>query len=182
MLAGIWIGTLALLVGSGLLGRGGEAPARPVPTRVEAAASARPEPPRAQAPAWVTGPPERLTMTIPGARNVSVSTRTVEVAGTLDGGAGRVVVSLESRRSHLLEARTVSVLDGRFRTSFVLPNPRPGGRMWVSAVLLGPMGLPLEAIRRPIVSGPLAQRILGEDGLVGGIVFGGPTVGRTRPE
>jgi hypothetical protein len=138
----------------------------------EAAASPRPDPPRDQAPAWVSGPQDRLTMTLPSARNVAVATRTVEVAGTLVGGAGRVVVTLESRRSHLLESRTFVVLDGRFHVSFDLPNPRPGGRMWVSVVLLGPAGLPLEAIRRPFLSGALVPRTLGEDGLVGGIVFG----------
>lgn len=162
-----WAGALALIVGTGLVGRGGEAP-----VRAEAAASARPDQPRAQAPAWVAGPPERLTMTMPSARNVAIATRTVEVAGTLDGGAGHVVVTLESRRSHLLESRTVPVVDGRFHASFVLPNPRPGGRMWVSVVLLGPTGLPLEAIRRPFVSAALMPRTLGEDGLVGRIVLG----------
>lgn len=174
MLVGAWVGALALIIGTGLVGRGGEAPVRAdaAPAEAEVAASPRPDPPRDQAPAWVSSPRDRLTMTLPSARNVTVATRSVEVAGTLDGGAGRVVVTLESRRSHLLESRTVSVVDGRFHASFVLPNPRPGGRMWVSVVLLGPAGLPLEAIRRPFMSGALVPRALGEDGLVGGIVFG----------
>jgi hypothetical protein len=120
-------------------------------------------------------------MTVPAARNLTVTSSAVDVAGTLAGAAGRIVVSLESRGSQLLDSRNLLVTDGRFHASFDLPNPRPGGRMFVSVVLLAVDGTPIEAIRRPIVSGPLAQRTLGEDGLVGGIVFGGTTRGRGGP-
>jgi hypothetical protein len=41
--------------------------------------------------------------------------------------------------------------------------------MWVTAVLVADNGLPIEAIRRPIVSGPLDPPTLGDDGLIGGI-------------
>jgi hypothetical protein len=168
VVVGAWIALLGLVVGAGVLGRGGEEP-----MRATGDASARPD--QAQAHVLPASRPrrsERLAMTVPAARNVSVTTKAVDVAGTLDGGAGRVVVTLESRGSQLLDSRVLSVVDGRFHASFDLPNPRPGGRMFVSAVLLAPDGVPLEAIRRPIVSGPLSPRTLGEDGLVGGIVFG----------
>jgi hypothetical protein len=110
----------------------------------------------------------RMSLTAPPARNVAIRTRTVDVAGMVVGG-GRIVVTLESRGAHLLESRSVIAgADGRFRASFPLPQPRPGGLMWVSAVLVADDGLPIEAIRRSIISGPLDEPTLGDDGLIGG--------------
>jgi hypothetical protein len=188
VVVGAWIALLGVVVGAGVLGRGGEprAPDGAGPsarTAVDASAPAGSLVARAFASA-VAPPimPERLTMTIPAARNVTVTSAAVDIAGTLDGEPGRVVVTLESRGSQLLDSRTVLVRDGRFHAAFDLPNPRPGGRMFVSVVLLAADGTPLEAIRRPIVSGPLTPRSLGADGLVGGIVFGTPMSERTRQD
>ena len=41
--------------------------------------------------------------------------------------------------------------------------------MFVSVVLIGMNGLPIEAIRRSFESGPLNTPPMGEDGLVGGV-------------
>jgi hypothetical protein len=173
-----WVVGLLTVAGIGLFGQ------RPAPPDAIAAVPSGARPHDAQrvmlAPALVPLTSDRLTMTRPYARNAPVHTQTVEVAGAVGGGVGdaraggrdvdRVVVTLESRRSHLLESRTLSVAaDGRFTTSFPLPNPRPGGRMRVTIVLIADNGLPIEAIRRPFVSGPLTQTNFGQDGLISGM-------------
>jgi len=118
------------------------------------------------APALVPLTDDRLTMVRPEQRNLTVHTPMVEVAGTVAGG-GRVVLTLESRGSHLLESRSLIVsAGGRYHASFALPNPRPGGRMWLRAVLMADNGLPIEAIRRPFISGPLVGPMGRGDGLL----------------
>ena len=57
--------------------------------------------------------------------------------------------------------RLVGLRTGRFQVTFDLPNPRPNGNMVVAVSILGPDGQPTG--ERPA---------LGEDGLMGGIVFG----------
>jgi hypothetical protein len=175
-----WVIAVLSIVGVAVIGQGSDAsPAHADPLSVavaDAPSAATPHAPRPLlAPALVPLTEDRLTVTRPPTRNVAIRTRAVDIAGVVSGG-GRVVVTLESRGSHLLESMTVDAgPDGRFRVSFALPNPRPGGRMWVSAVLVADNGLPIEAIRRPIVSGPLQAATLGDDGLIGGI--GHPTGG-----
>jgi hypothetical protein len=122
----------------------------------------------AVAPAAVAPVEERLALTAPSMRGLLIGTRAIDIAGTVKGN-GPVIVTLESRNQHILDSRTIDVEDGPFVVSFDLPNPRPGGRMFVSVVLIGMNGLPIEAIRRSFESGPLKTPPMGEDGLVGGV-------------
>ena len=73
--------------------------------------------------------------------------------------------------------------DRQFEVAFPLSNPRPGGRMVVQVVALSPVGIPIEVARIPIEVGAIAPATprevgrdgdggLGEDGIIGGIVFG----------
>jgi len=163
-----WVGVLAVTVGLAVLGRPSDAaPAVAVGATPVVGVSAGP-PEAVLAPAAVAPVEERLDLTAPSMRGLLIGTRAIDIAGTVRG-TGPVIVTLESRNQHILESRTIQVEDGPFVVSFDLPNPRPGGRMFVSAVLIGMDGLPVEAIRRSFESGPLREPPMGEDGLVGGI-------------
>jgi hypothetical protein len=163
-----WVGVLVVTVGLAVLGRPSEAvPAVAVGASPAAGASAG-MPAAVVAPLAVSPVVERLAVTAPSMRGLLIGTRAIDIAGTVRG-SGPVIVTLESRNQHILESRTIEVQDGPFVVSFDLPNPRPGGRMFVSAVLIGLNGVPVEAIRRSFESGPLKTPPMGEDGLVGGI-------------
>ena len=75
---------------------------------------------------------------------------------------------------------------GRFQVTFDLPNPRPNGNMVVAVAIIGPDCLPIDGIRRRVRMGRILvgtsavaterpagrARTLGDDGLMGAIVFG----------
>ena len=94
-------------------------------------------------------------------------------------------VTLESSGGKLIASETLESVGGAtpFRVDFPLSNPRPGGRMVVQVVAFTTHGIPLEVVRIPVEIGALlpgtprhvgrtGEGTRGEDGIIGGIVFG----------
>ena len=112
-----------------------------------------------------------------------MTTPELVVRGFLRGGSGPVQVVVESSGGKAIAIRTVGPTTvGRpandpappFLTRFPISNPRPGGEMTIQVIAYDPDGLPVDVVRRRFVIGAIAVREIGEDGLMGGIVFGGP--------
>jgi hypothetical protein len=169
-----------VVVGVGLAGQGPsvvtpspQPSALAVVPSVRVDASTRPRP----ADASTAGAPAanavdgRLSMTLPHASVPAIRTRTIDIAGAVEGN-GQLRVGIEAPDGHLIVVRTIPIEDGPFCVTFDLPDPRPGGPLVASVALIGMDGIPIEGVRRSFLSGPLVVPSLGEDGLVGGLVFG----------
>lgn len=114
------------------------------------------------------------------------------------GASASVLVSLEGRRNRVIDSiltfayptpgAAESQPTGRFRVAFDLPNPRPNGEMLVNVAVLDVNGQPVDVVWRRVRIGGVVDegaslgdrsgraagtRTLGEDGLMGGIVFAG---------
>jgi hypothetical protein len=96
-----------------------------------------------------------------------------------------VRVTVESTGATLVasEMLPASGAGGAFQLELPLADPRPDGPMVVQVVALAANGMPLEVVRIPVEIGAItegAPRIvgrtgegpIGEDGIIGGIVFG----------
>jgi hypothetical protein len=160
---------------------GTQAPSRPSP--------APPAPSVAQVAATpavaVSDPRPVLDIAAPSVVGAVITTPRLHVRGSRVGPSGPVRVTLESSGAKLIESETIpaSGAGGAFEVAFPLSNPRPGGSMVVQVVAFDPHGIPLEVVRIPIEIGAIAEGAprtvgrtgagpLGEDGIVGGIVFG----------
>ena len=121
--------------------------------------------------------PEILVVTSPRGPGVEITTRRLTIEGHLRATTAVVSVSLEARGNRVIDT-FVTQPTATFEVGFDLPNPRPNGRMVVSVMVLGPTGGMIDAIRWPVVIGAIAETApprpsLGEDGLMGGLVFTG---------
>ncbi len=120
--------------------------------------------------------PEILVVTSPRGPGVEITTRRLTIEGHLHATTAVVSVSLEARGNRVIDT-FVTQPTATFQVGFDLPKPRPNGRMVISVVVLGPTGGLTDAIRWPVVIGAIAETApprptLGEDGLMGGLVFG----------
>jgi hypothetical protein len=68
-----------------------------------------------------------------------------------------------------------------FLVTLPLVGPRDGGTMTLQVVAYDGHGLPLDVVRRQIVIGPVIRRVVGADGLLGGIAIGTPMSERDGP-
>jgi hypothetical protein len=119
-----------------------------------------------------------------------VTTRDVVVSGYLTSGMGPVRVGLASRNGKALAFRTVEpTVIGRvkgdsnptFLVTLPLAGPRDGGTMTIQVVAYDEHGLPLDVVRRQVIVGPVIRRVVGADGLLGGIAIGTPISERNGP-
>lgn len=131
-------------------------------------------------------PDQALVLTSPAMSGVEITTRQLIVSGYVVGKPVEIRISLQGRRERELESVTVSPTRspvttrpqraGQFHVTFDLPNPRPNGTMVVEVALVTPEGRVIELTRRRIGVGAIAEavrerRVVGEDGLMGGIPF-----------
>jgi hypothetical protein len=106
----------------------------------------------------------------PAPVRVGITTRRLEVAGSLLVRAARVEIALAVRGRRVLDHVSIDVADPHggirpvrnptFNASFELPVPRPSGTMWVVVAAYDEQGMPLGAIRRPFTVGPLLEPVI----------------------
>ena len=182
------------LVTAGALG-GSDDPDTSARTQVEAGATTRP----AESTRSAVGiePFQALVVTVPARSGDEITTRRLTITGYVVGVPMPIRVSLEARGNREIDSAITTPTRssdlarpqraGRFQVTFDLPNPRPNGNMVVAVAIIGPDGRPIDGVRRRIRIGrildgtspattgrPAARtRTLGEDGLMGGLVFDG---------
>jgi len=151
------------------------------PTRSDVApATMRPVPATAVA---LAGPVFHVDA--PSGPGAVITTPGLVVRGTRAVEAGPLRVTLESSGGKLVASQTLADATGSgpFRVDFPLSNPRPGGTMVVQVVAFTSHGIPVEVVRIPIEIGAVLpgtpgnvgrtrEGTRGEDGIIGGIVFG----------
>lgn len=113
------------------------------------------------------GAPDVISLRSPAFGPVVVTTRRIYVEGAVNAPASTVEIALEARGNRVLEMDQVDLpamwgdlrpdSAGSFATTFVLPNPRPNGTMWITVTAFGSDGLPLAGIRRAFQVGPLLE-------------------------
>lgn len=129
-------------------------------------------------------PPEPvIVLRDPPANDAVVTTQDLVVSGYLTTGMGPVRVGLASRNGKALAFRTVEpTVIGRvngdssptFLVALPLLGPRDGSPMTVQVIAYDRHGIPLDVVRRQVVIGPVGRRVVGADGLLGGIAIGTP--------
>jgi hypothetical protein len=126
-----------------------------------------------------------LHVDAPSGPGAVITTPGLRVRGSRTGPSGPVRITLESSGSKLIASETIPAngAGGAFAVDFPLSNPRPGGTMVVQVVAFTSHGIPLEVVRIPIEIGAILEGAprnvgrtgdgpIGEDGILGGIVFG----------
>jgi hypothetical protein len=182
-LIGTWVAGLAGVVAVAILGGGAVSPGPRVADVAPSSAS----------PSGVVDlPVARIVLEQPSMAGQTITTRDLLVRGHLTEGDGPVRISLWSDSDTQMEVLRLDVLRAPdsglraedaapFEARFPLPNPRPNGTMFVEVVAFDGGGIPLEVVRVPILVGSIAvgpptgrsgTGTHGEDGIVGGIVFG----------
>ena len=133
---------------------------------------------------------------MPARSGDEMTTRRLTITGYVVGVPMPVRVSLEARGNREIDSVVTTPTRspdlarpqraGRFQVTFDLPNPRPNGNMVVAVAVIGPDGLPIDGVRRRVRIGQIVEemraalerlaverRTLGEDGLMGRLVFDG---------
>jgi len=170
IVAAIWALAIASLVGVGVLA------SEPVdggpPRLADAAPSVPSAPPRPDSglPSTRMGAlllRDAIALESPAPERVEITTHRLEVAGTVLVRAARVEIALGVRGRRALDHVSIDVADPNggirpawtptFSASFELPVPRPSGTMWVVVAAYDERGMPLGAIRRPFIVGPLPE-------------------------
>jgi hypothetical protein len=145
-------------------------------------AVASPEPPATA----VTPAPQAervLVLREPREGRAIITTRDLVVSGYLTSGTGPIRVGLASRNGKALAFRSVEpTVIGRpagdsnpsFVVALPLSGPRDGSPITIQVVAYDRHGVPLDVVRREVILGPVARRVVGADGLLGGIAIGTP--------
>jgi hypothetical protein len=128
--------------------------------------------------------PDALIVVISPATGVpTITSGELIVQGSVDGDAHALTVIVDVRGREIV-ARTVQPAapdeDGsstrqrsRFLVRLQLPDPRPIGPMVLEVAAFDRAGARLAVVRRPFQLGRVDRPTLGDDGLLGGIVFSG---------
>jgi len=164
--------------------------------RLQIDPSATDRPAESTRPAVGIEPFQALVVTTPARSDDEITTRRLTITGYVVGVPLPVRVSLEARGNREIDSvvtmptRSPDLARpqraGRFQVTFDLPNPRPNGNMVVAVAIIGPDGQPIDGVRRRVRIGRIVDgtsavaterptgrtRPLGEDGLMGRIVFG----------
>ena len=181
MIAGAWIGALAVVVAAGLAGPDDTAepvasPAAVVPSPASATAQGRAVDPG-------SGDVAALEVTVPGIAGVPITRGEIVVRGLVSPDTGRIQVLLQTRGATPVVVALVHpapaaeaphrVESSTFHAVLGIPDPRPIGPAVLQVVSYDESGRARDSLLRSIVIGELATwPIGGEDGLMGGIVVG----------
>jgi hypothetical protein len=185
--AAAWLGALVIVAGVAVMGGQNGDATREVASRpsatdqgpAQAAASTG-----ATTAATTQAPPERvIVLRDPPVNDALITTHDLVVSGYLTSGMGPVRVGLASRNGKALAFRTVEpTVIGRvngdsspsFLVALPLVGPRDGSPMTIQVIAYDRHGIPLDVIRREVILGPVTRRVVGADGLLGGIAIGTP--------
>jgi hypothetical protein len=194
--AAAWLGALVIVAGVAVMGGQNGDATREVASRPSATdqgpAQAAVQAATAGATATTTqAPPERvIVLRDPPMDDALVTTHDLVVSGYLTSGMGPVRVGLASRNGKALAFRTVEpTVIGRvngdsspsFLVALPLVGPRDGSPMTIQVIAYDRHGIPLDVIRREVILGPVTRRVVGADGLLGGIAIGTPMSERGAP-
>jgi hypothetical protein len=130
-----------------------------------------------------TAPDALIVVFSPATGEPTITSGELIVQGSVHGDADALTVIVDVRGRQLV-ARTVQPAvpdeDGsstrqrsRFLVRLQLPDPRPIGPMVLEVAAFDRSGARLAVIRRPFQLGRVDRPTLGDDGLLGGIVFSG---------
>jgi hypothetical protein len=129
----------------------------------------------------VPAPDKPIVVTSPADGGATITAVELIVQGFLQVDASSLQVILETAGSRIDETtirpalasgeRPGSTRHAQFLVRFGLPDPRPMGPMVVRVVAFDRDGQRLAVVRRPFRLGPIDRPTLGDDGLLGGIVF-----------
>lgn len=182
----VWLLGLAGVAGFAVAGRLSEPEIPTVAVIAQTPASVIPELPTvgstSQADA-AAEPGQLIVLTSPAEGDPTITAVELFVQGYLQGDAASVRVTLVTDGDRIDEAsgRPALALGERpsptrhapFLVRFGLPDPRPTGSMVVRVEALDGDGERLAAVRRRFWLGPILRPTLGDDGLLGGLVFSG---------
>jgi hypothetical protein len=184
--AAAWLGVLVIVAGLAVMGGQDSDATREVASR-PSATDQGPAPGAASAGATAAttqAPPERvIVLRDPPMDDALITTHDLVVSGYLTSGMGPVRVGLASRNGKALAFRTVEpTVIGRvhgdsspsFLVALPLIGPRDGSPMTIQVIAYDRHGIPLDVIRREVILGPVTRRVVGADGLLGGIAIGTP--------
>lgn len=172
------------IVSLGMLGGSPDAPGRE-PTDTDVAPLAASAAPGFRSRLGIE-PDQALVVTSPAGRGQEISTRRLVVSGYVVGEPVAIRISLQGRGERDVDTVTVAPVRspnltrpqraGQFEVTFDLPDPRPSGVMTVEVALLTAEGQVIDLARRRIRVGTISEtvsprRVVGEDGLMGGIPF-----------
>jgi hypothetical protein len=189
LVAAAWLGALVIVAGVAVMGGLNGDATREVASRPSATdqgpAHAAAQAATAGATATTTqAPPERvIVLRDPPMDHALITTHDLVVSGYLTSGMGPVRVGLASRNGKALAFRTVEpTVIGRvngdsspsFLVALPLVGPRDGSPMIIQVIAYDRHGIPLDVIRREVILGPVTRRVVGADGLLGGIAIGTP--------
>lgn len=163
----MWLVGLGVVAGVGALGESEIAPPSEAPSL---AVVARPSPATIDTPEPIAGV---IELQEPAAAGSVVTTPDLVIRGYLRERGGPVRVLLESSGGKPMLTRTLSPSPW-FVVNLPLSNPRPGGELTVQVIAYDLDGIPIDVVRRRVVIGAIAEREIGEDGLMGEIVFPDP--------
>jgi hypothetical protein len=124
-----------------------------------------------------------IVLTSPAEGDPTITAVELIVQGFLQADAASVRVVLETggapvgeltvRPALAFGERPSSTRHAQFLVRFGLPDPRPIGSMVVRVIALDRDGQRLAVIRRAFQVGPIDRPTLGDDGILGGLVFSG---------
>jgi hypothetical protein len=176
---------LAGIVGVSLVGRLAEPgnPSVPAETAGLAPVAAIPPAPTDLPSLPEPSPEELVVITSPAEGDPTITAPELIVQGFLQAEAAQLSVSLETDWYQVEEAMIVPALafaerpaatrHAQFLVRFGLSEPRLSGPMVVRVVALDAEGHQLADVQRPFRLGPIERPALGDDGLLGGLVFSG---------
>jgi hypothetical protein len=155
---------------------------------VEASLSATPAPTAASHPVVVEArrplPRPALKIVSPSRDGAVITTPALIVRGSRSGPAGPTQVTLLAEGTALArQTLPANGAGGAFQIELPVPGPRPGGSMVVEVVAFTTAVRPIRTLRIPVQIGAVVEGAprtvgrtgegpIGEDGIVGGIVFG----------
>lgn len=104
------------------------------------------------------------------------------VAGYLLREASHLRVIVETSRNKPIAVEAVALLGTQrpedpmspFAVTLPLADPPEGERLIIHVIVYDRDGLPSDVLRRRVLIGPRVPRIIGEDGLMGGLVLPAP--------
>jgi hypothetical protein len=162
------------------------------PVAPVALASATHSPTADDEPAPSVARPPAIVLDMPGRVGAVVDTAGVVIRGRVPDDAGRLQILLQTTADAPIVVVTAQPMSAArtgwptspsmFDVEVPLPEPRPIGPALIQIVSYDQRGRARDVLLRRIVIGERTRRpTLGEDGLVGGIVFGTSSEGARRP-
>jgi hypothetical protein len=179
-----WSGGLVVIVGLALAGSLTTPPPIAIADPVPSPIATGPASPPTRTAADPAAPEPVLRIIAPSREGALITTPDLVVRGSRSGPAGPTQVTLLAGSTTIArETLPASGAGGAFRFDIAVPGPRPGGSMVLEVIAYSTAVRPYRVVRIPVEIGAIlagaprnvgrtGEGPIGEDGIVGGIVFG----------